>query len=246
MSGDDRAAFQAERAAGLARMADDREFAALSRSWFDASARRRYSYQFDWLGLPIIQYPQDIVAMQEIVWRVQPQLIIETGVARGGSLVLYASLLAMLGQGGRVLGIDIDIRPHNRTAIEAHPLAGHIDLLEGSSVADSIVEAVHQRADGLDRVLVVLDSNHTHEHVAAELAAYADLVSRGSYLVVYDTVIEDLPADAFPDRPWGHGDNPKTAVREFLARDARFAIDRSVQDRLQLTVAPDGYLVRLD
>lgn len=204
-------------------------------------AQYRYSYNFTWLGRPIIQLPQDIVAMQELIWRVRPELIIETGVAHGGSLVFYASLLELLGA-GEVLGIDIDIRPQNRREIERHPLAKRITLLEGSSISPEIVASARTAAQGKERVLVVLDSNHTHEHVLSEARGYSPFVTKGSYLVVFDTVIEDLPASCFPDRPWRPGNNPKTAVRQFLAENDRFVIDRELQDRILVTAAPDGYL----
>lgn len=203
----------------------------------------RYSYNFCWMGRPIIQYPQDMIAMQEILWRVRPDLIVETGVAHGGSLVYYASLCELMGH-GEVLGIDIDIRAHNREAIESHPMFKRISLLQGSSTDPAIVQQVSARAAG-KRVLVVLDSNHTHDHVLAELEAYAPLVSPGSYCVVFDTVVEDLPAGLYPDRPWDVGNNPKTAVREFLKRDDRFEVDRDIEAKIQITVAPDGYLRRV-
>lgn len=214
------------------------------------SIRAMYSYNFFWMGRPIIQYPQDIAAMQELLWDTQPDLIIETGIAHGGSLILYASLLELNAACGgprdaRVLGIDIDIREHNRKAIEAHPMARRIDMIQGSSLASGIVEQTRMHAQGKERVLVVLDSNHTHEHVLAELEAYAPLVTRGSYCVVFDTVVEDLPEDGFPDRPWGPGNNPKTAVREYLKTHPEFEIDRSIQNKLLITVAPDGYLKRV-
>jgi cephalosporin hydroxylase len=196
------------------------------------------------MGRPIIQYPQDMIAMQELIWRVRPELIIETGVAHGGSLIYYASLLELIGH-GTVLGIDIDIRPHNRAAIEAHPMAKRITMLQGSAIAPDVVAQVRSLAAGKAPIMVVLDSNHTHEHVLAELEAYADLVSLGSYCVVFDTVVEDLPADLYPDRPWGPGNNPKTAVHEFLRRDARFEIDRDIEAKILVTVAPDGFLKRV-
>jgi cephalosporin hydroxylase len=180
--------------------------------------------------------------MQEIVWRVRPRLIIETGIAHGGSLIFYSSLLELLGEDGRVVGIDIDIRAHNRVEIEKHPLFKRITLIEGSSVAESTVAAVRQIASGRYPVLVVLDSNHTHDHVLQELRLYSPLVTKGSYLVVFDTVIEDMPAHAFPDRPWGIGNNPKTAVHEFLRTNDRFVMDKDIDTKLLLTVAPDGYL----
>jgi cephalosporin hydroxylase len=224
-----------------------------------ASTQPKYSYNFSALGRPIIQYPQDMVAIQELIWEIRPDLIIETGVAHGGSLIMSASMLALIDmcdaiESGRlinpresqrkVLGIDIDIRRHNREAIEAHPMASRIHLFQGSSIAPEIVDQVCQFASTYRRVLVCLDSNHTHDHVIAELNAYAPLVSAGSYCVVFDTIIEDLPANMYPDRPWGPGNNPKTAVREFLATHPEFVTDHSIQNKLLITVAPDGFLKR--
>jgi cephalosporin hydroxylase len=229
-------------------------------SFLTASAKSKYSYNFAWQGRPIIQFPQDIVAMQEIIWQIRPDLIIETGIAHGGSLIFSASMLALLDVGDaiesgvsidpgdsrrKVLGIDIDIRPHNRTAIEAHPMASRIQMLQGSSIDPCIIEQVQLVASGFRRVLVCLDSMHTHAHVLAELNAYAPLVSEGSYCVVFDTVIEDMPEDMYPDRPWGKFNNPKTAVREFLTHHPEFAIDKSISDKLLITVSPDGYLKRI-
>lgn len=223
-------------------MARDPELADAASRLFSKSCEYKYSYNFAWLGRPIIQYPQDIVAMQEIIWRVRPDLIIETGVALGGSIVFYASMLELIGGEGRVLGIDIDIRAHNRAEIERHRMAHRIELLEGSSVDEHVAEKVRASARGRERVLVVLDSNHTHEHVARELELYSPLVTKDSYLVVFDTVVEDMPEDAFPDRPWGRGNNPKTAVHEFLRTTDRFVVDEEYNSKLLLTVAPDGYL----
>src|SRR5207249_5598131 len=214
--------FNAARERAVLRMGADEEFKALSRRWFQRSCGHRYSYHFTWLGRPIIQYPQDILAMQELIWRVKPDLVIETGIAHGGSLVFHASLLELLGGDGRVLGIDVDIRPHNRVEIERHPMRRRIDMLEGSSISEPIVEEARRRANGRERVMVVLDSNHTHEHVLRELELYSPLVRKGSYVVVFDTVIEDMPDGSFPDRPWGRGNNPATAVREFLRTNERF------------------------
>lgn len=241
-------------------------------AWLTASLPHRYSYNFAALGRPIIQYPQDMVALQEIIWAVKPDLIVETGIAHGGSLILSASMLALLDYcdaveaGGvldprstrrRVLGIDIDIRAHNRAAIEAHPMAHRIDLIQGSSVAPEVVARVHEAAKRHERILVILDSNHTHEHVLRELEAYAPLTSVGSYCIVFDTVIEDLPDSMFPDRPWSKGDNPKTAVMEYLrilategrpgADDAPLTLefDKDIENKLLITVAPDGYLRRI-
>ena len=214
------------------------------------SIRSQYSYNFSWLGRPIIQYPQDMVAMQELIWSLQPDLIIETGIAHGGSLIFSASMLELNAACGgpaeaRVVGIDIDIRPQNRAAIEAHPMFRRITMIEGSSVAPEVVSEVGALAAGRRCVLVCLDSNHTHEHVLGELNAYAPLTSTGSYCVVFDTVIDDLPADMYPDRPWGPGNNPKSAVREFLKDHPEFQIDKRVDHKLLISVAPDGYLRRV-
>jgi len=230
-------------------MAADIDAHALSRRWIQETLKHKYAYHFSWMGRPIIQYPQDVLAVQEIIWSVKPDLIIETGIAHGGSLIFSASMLelnAISGgpQDAEVLGIDIDIRAHNRAAIDAHPMIRRIAMIEGSSVAPEVISQVKAKAASKRSVLVLLDSNHTHDHVLAELEAYADLVTIGSYCVVFDTVIEDLPNDAFGDRPWGKGNNAKTAVRDFLRRHPEFEIDKSIQHKLLITVAPDGYLKR--
>ena len=238
---DEAARFADERRREASAMDADAELKSLSRKWFDRSCQYRYSYNFTWLGRPIIQYPEDIVAMQELLWRVRPDLVIETGVAHGGSLVLSASILEMLGHGS-VIGIDIDIRRHNRQAIEEHPLAKRIQLIEGSSTDEKVIAEVMKRASNLERIVVFLDSNHTHEHVIGELDLYSPLVRKGSYLVVFDTVVEEMPDTAFSNRPWARGNNPMTAVREFLGRNQRFVVDKEFEQRLQLSVAPSGYL----
>ena len=209
------------------------------------SIQANYSYNFSWLGRPIIQYPQDVIAMQEIIWQVKPDLIIETGIAHGGSLIFYASILELLGNNGQVLGIDIDIREHNRVEIEKHPMFKRITMIEGSSIDKNIARQVHAFTKDKKHIMVVLDSMHTHDHVLAELEAYAPLVSPGSYCVVFDTIIEDMPADMFPDRPWGPGNNPKTAVWEYLKNHSEFEIDKKIQHKLLITVAPDGFLKRI-
>jgi cephalosporin hydroxylase len=227
---------------------------------FNKACEYKYSYNFDWMGRPIIQFPQDMVAMQELIWQVKPDLIIETGIAHGGSLIMNASFLAMLDycealEKGelldpkkpkrKVLGIDIDIREHNRKAIEAHPMANRIDMMQGSSIAVDIISQVKEYAKNYNRILISLDSNHTHDHVLAELEAYAPLTSIGSYCVVFDTVVADMPKEQFPDRPWGPSDNPKTAVWEYLKTHSEFEIDKSIDNKLLISVAPDGYLKRV-
>lgn len=229
----------------IEQMAADKELARLASAFFLKTAEHRYSYNFSWLGRPIIQYPQDVMALQEIVWRTRPQLIIETGIAHGGSTILFASLLELCGGEGRVVAMDVDIRPHNRTAIETHPLAKRVVLIEGSSIDPLVAGRAAGYADGCDGVMVVLDSNHTHAHVLAEIELYAPLVTVGNYLVVMDTVVEYMPENAFPDRPWGRGNNPLTAVRAFLARTDRFVVDEEIENKLLVTVAPSGYLRRV-
>ncbi len=218
-------------------------------AFMKASVDPKYSYNFSWLGRPIIQYPQDMVAMQELLWEVKPDLIIETGIAHGGSLIFYASILELIatctGHQGEVLGIDIDIRPHNRKAIEEHPMYKRISMIQGSSVAPEIVAQVVEKAKGKQRILVCLDSNHTHEHALAELEAYAQLTSVGSYCVVFDTLIEDMGEGAYPERSWGVGNNPKTAVWEYLKTHSEFEINKSIDHKLLISVAPDGYLKRV-
>jgi cephalosporin hydroxylase len=235
-------AWDREHAAMIERMASDPELARLTRAWFERSCRFQYTYHFSWLGLPIIQLPQDIMATQEIIWDVKPDLIIETGIAHGGSLILWSSLMELLGGDGAVIGIDIEIRPHNRTAIEAHPLAKRITMIEGSSVAPHVVERVRNAARGRKAVMVMLDSSHSHDHVRRELDLYAPLITAGSYLVVFDTAVEQLPEDFFPNRPWSRGNSPATAVADFLASTDRFDVDRTMERKLMFTVAPGGYL----
>ena len=264
--------FENEVAKNIADLSVDKQLKKQSLEWSVASARHHYTYNFRYLGRPIISFPQDIMAMQELNWQVKPDLIIETGIAHGGSLMLSASMLALIdyceaAESGkaldpkasrrRVLGLDIDIRAHNRAAIEAHPLAHKIDMIQGSSIAPDIIAQVNEYAKGYKRILVCLDSNHTHEHVLAELEAYAPLVSPDSYCVVFDTSIEDVPDDLFPNRPWGKGNNPKTAVLEYLRRlkeegrtasdgaPLHFEINKSIEHKLLITVAPDGYLKRV-
>lgn len=213
-------------------------------SFMNNTINAKYSYNFSWMGRPIIQYPQDILAMQEIIWNIKPDIIIETGIAHGGSLIFYASMLELLGENGLVIGIDIDIRRHNRAEIEKHPMFKRIKMIEGSSIDEAIVEKLLKIAEG-KKVLVCLDSNHTHEHVLRELELYAPLVSVGSYCVVFDTIVEDMPAGSYPDRPWDKGNNPKTAVYEFLKKNDHFEIDKNIENKLLITVAPDGYLRRV-
>ncbi len=251
---------------------DDPEFEKLSKIWVHKCIQHNYAQNFTWLGRPVIQVPQDLYAIQDLIWTSRPDLIIETGIAHGGSLVMSASMLALLdycdaAEAGatldpkasrrKVIGVDIDIRPHNRAAIEAHPLRHKIHTIEGSSIASDTVDKVATQTEAYDRVMLFLDSNHTHDHVLEELELYAPYVSKGSYCVVWDTGVEDLPEDMCSDRPWGKGNNPKTAVWEYMRRlndegrkaydgDAlHFAYDRTIEHKIMITASPDGFLKRI-
>ena len=252
--------FEQERRERIAGYSANSVLQEKSLAWVRESMQCMYVYNFDWLGRPIIQYPHDILGMQELIWQIKPELIIETGIAHGGSLIFSASMLALLDMCDgiessstidpnkskrKVLGVDIDIRPHNRAAIEAHPKASRIQMIQGSSIDPGVIAKVHAIAANYSRVLVCLDSNHTHEHVLAELHAYAALTSVGSYCVVFDTFVEDMPKEIFPDRNWGPGNNPKTAVWEFLKVHSEFEIDKNIHNKLLITVAPDGWLRRV-
>lgn len=223
-------------------MRQDAALQSLAARLFNRACDYRYSYNFTWLGVPIIQFPQDVVAVQELIWSVQPDVVIETGVAHGGSLILSASILQLLGGDRFVIGIDVDIRRHNRERLEQHPLASRLRLVEGSSTSDGVLKQVRQLVGDRRKIMVFLDSNHTHDHVLKEMDLYAPFLRKGSYLVVFDTVIEQMPAGSFPNRDWDIGNSPMTAVREFLARNRRFEIDKEIHSKLLLTVAPDGYL----
>ncbi len=234
--------FERRNARLMAAQSEDPRLRALSLDWFNRASRYEYSYHFTWMGRPIIQFPQDIMALQEIVWETRPDLIIECGVARGGSLILHASLLELLGGDGRVLGIDVDIRPINREEIEAHPMYRRITMIEGSSVDPEVVARVRALAADHGSVMVVLDSNHTADHVLSELRHYSPLVSRGCYLVVFDTVIHHMDPGLCEDRPWGRGNSPRDAVQRFLAESDDFEVDVGIDRKLLITAAPGGYL----
>ena len=238
--------FNQEKKESIIAIGKDQSLKDLGLKFLVDTAPKKYSYNFSWMGRPIIALPQDMIAMQELIWEVKPDLIIETGVAHGGSIVYYASLLELIGLDGIVLGIDIDIRKHNRDLIEAHPMMKRIRLLEGSSTSNEIVSQEKEIALNKKKIMVCLDSNHTHEHVYNELKLYAPLTTVGSYCVVFDTVVEDMPADwDWGIRTWGVGNNPKTAVFEYLKEDDSFEIDKSIDNKLLISVAPDGYLKKV-
>jgi cephalosporin hydroxylase len=236
--------FEAEREQRIKALGRLDEYARLGTDFVNKTASHKYSYNFSWLGRPIIQFPQDMIAMQEIIWDIRPDLVIETGIAHGGSLIYYASILEMAGK-GRVIGIDIDIRAHNRAEIEKHNMYPRITMIEGSSTSAEVLAMVEKEASSCETVLVALDSNHTHDHVLEELNAYSKFVTPGSYLVVFDTVIEYMDEEHLKNRPWSKGNNPLTAVRQFLEDNSHFQTDSSITDKLLITVAPGGYLKRI-
>lgn len=242
--GDDRVEFEQGKRSSAIEMAKDAKLKQQALDVLVESDRHGWSYQWSWLGLPIIQMPPDVIATQEVIWETKPDVIVETGVARGGSLILYASILQLIGK-GKVIGIDIDIRPHNRDSIESHPLAHRIELIQGSSIDENLVADVRKRIPAGSKVMVILDSNHTHQHVYDELKLYAPLVTEGQFLIVADTVVEDIPAQEHRPRPWGPGDNPATAMQAFLKEDQRFAPDPFINAKLLITSSPGGYLRRV-
>ena len=232
--------FQEWRKKLLGSQSNNREFKAASRDWMQLSVDNKYSYQFDWLGVPIIQMPEDLIIFQEIVYKTQPDLIIETGVARGGSIIFWASIQKLCGITGKVLGVDIDIRQHARSAINDSNFKDEIDLIEGSSIEDKVVDQVKKIVSQHKRIMVILDSNHTHEHVLSELEIYSKFVTKDCFLLVLDTVIDDLNID--PDRPWGPGSSPKSAVKEYMLKiSGDFINEQSYENRALLSVAPNGY-----
>ncbi len=252
--------FQLECQNRIASYANNEKLKSTAHEFLKQSAANKYAYNFAWLGRPIIQYPADIVAMQEIIFTVQPDLIIETGIAHGGSLIFSASMLALLNlcypnqtatNKRKVLGIDIDIREHNKQAIMQHPMYKDlkmIEMIQGSSIADEVVSQVKNfvKNGNYQKVLIFLDSMHTHDHVLAELHAYSPLVSSGSYCIVFDTLIENMPKDYYPDRPWNVGNNPMTAVKEFLKTDEgkKFEIKPEIFNKLLVSVAENGFLYK--
>jgi cephalosporin hydroxylase len=234
--------FENEKAENIRKQGKDPRLRSASCQWIIDTAAYKYSYNFTWLGRPIIQFPQDIIAVQEVIWRVRPDVIVETGIARGGSLIFHASMLELLGGDGRVVGVEIELRDHNRAAIVTHPMYKRISIVEGSSLAEGTVREIFRLAGGGKQVLLVLDSNHTHQHVLTELRLYSPLVRKGSYIIVFDTIIEDMPRGYFSDRPWDVGNNPRTAVQEFLRTNDRFVVDEEMDSKLLISSAAGGYL----
>ena len=202
----------------------------------------KYHYNFSWFGLPIIKFPNDILVMQEIIWRVKPDVIIETGVARGGSLIFFASLMKLINKTGKVIGIDIDIRKQNKIALKKHFLAKNIKLIQGSSTSNEVFKKLKKHL--IKKVLVILDSMHTEKHVLDELEIYSKIVSKNSYLIVQDTFVELFPKNHFKNRPWDKGNNPMTAVKKFLKINKNYSIDENISAKVGITENPKGYLIR--
>jgi len=232
--------FERQNIKFISQMSKDKKFQEKTRAWFKDSWKYEYQYHFKWLGRPILQFPQDIIATQELIWKIKPDLIIETGIARGGSIIFSASILELIGK-GEVIGIDIDIRTYNKREIEKHKMMERIKMIQGSSISKKVINQVYKIAKNKKKIMVFLDSNHSHKHVLEEMKAYSKLVKKGSYMIVFDTMIEDMPKDFF-DRPWNVGNNPKTAVKEFLKINKRFKIDKKIENKLLITACPDGFL----
>ncbi len=246
MTEDDHDQFLDERNKRIQNYHSEKELNSSAQAFLEQTLYHQYSYNFEWMGLPVIQYPQDLVVLQEIIWRTQPELIIETGIARGGSLVFYASMLAQLGGPRKVIGIDIDLRPHNKERLLKHSMSPWIQFIEGSSIASGTFTQVQVIAKQYQNIMVCLDSNHTGEHVLQELRLYAPLVTRGGYCVVFDTVIEALPKGYYQDRPWDKGNNPKTAIDLYLLENPEMEVDKVIDAKLLVSAAKGGYLKRID
>lgn len=225
----------------IKKMNKDKEFKKLSRKWFDKAYSYEYLYHFKWLGRPIIQFPNDLIVLQELIWETKPDLIIETGIARGGSLIFYASMLQLIGK-GKVIGIDVDIRKHNKIEIEKHAMFKRIHMIENSSTEKETISKISKFTKNKKNIMVVLDSNHTYEHVLKELELYSNFVKKGNYLIVFDTMIDDMNDKMFKNRPWGKGNNPKTAVDEFLKKNKKFNMDKENNKKLMITSTPYGFL----
>ena len=209
-----------------------------------AADDHHYTYSWEWLGVPIIRLPDDIVVLQELIWAYRPQRIVETGVARGGSMLLDSSLMTLSGIEPAVLGIDISIFAHTHEALAEHPMSRGVTLLETSSVSDEAVSAARDFLGNAERALLVLDSNHTHEHVLAELRVLAPLLPVGSFILVADTIVEELPQGHYVNRPWDRGNSPLTAANQFLGENPGFVRDTEWSRRALLTEFRDGILRR--
>ena len=241
------------------RQSQDQLFLELSQNWMNQSWKHKYTYHFNWLGRPIIQMPQDILALQEIIWNIKPDLIIETGIAHGGSLCLTASLLALLEleeiknnsinqdqiRKRKVIGIDIDIRQHNRELIENHFLSDKIEMIESSSVNKDTFNKIKSLSKDYSNILVMLDSNHTESHVLEELNLYSSLISKNSYCIVFDTIVEKMDSEFSKNRPWNKKNSPQSAIQKFLKRNNNFVVDNTIDKKIILSMAPGGFLKKI-
>jgi len=235
--------FNEERRNAIAAMGKDVDLKRMSLDWMILADKYKYTYNFSWMGRPIIKFPNDIVILQEIIMKVKPDYIVETGIAHGGSIIFSASMLELLGH-GEVIAVDIDIREHNKKEIEAHSMFKRITMIQGSSIDPEIVNSIKEKVKG-KKVLVCLDSLHTHDHVLKELQMYWDMVNVGSYIVCPDTFIEYFPKGYFKDRPWDVGNNTMTGLKEFLKENDNFEIDQDINNKLVITEGFDGYLKRI-
>ncbi len=244
MTKDDRIEFENSKLVSIDNLGHDKEIFSQSKEMIKSLDKYNYSYLWSWLGLPIIQWPADIMATQEVLWQVKPDVVIETGVARGGSVVFIASILKMMGK-GKVVGVDIDIRSHNREAIMSHPMANLIKLIEGPSTSEDVLQRVSTEIKKTDVVMVILDSDHSYEHVLSECNEYSKFVSKGSYLVVADTFVGHLTEEEAPknrSKLWFKGNEPLAARDEFLKNNPNFIIDNHINNKLVLSSSPGGYL----
>jgi hypothetical protein len=238
--------FLDERNADIERMGSDQELRQKSIDWMIHADRYKYTYNYSWMGRPIIKFPNDMVIQQELMWELKPDLVIETGIAHGGSIIFTASMMEMMNIDGEVVGIDVDIRPHNRTKIEAHPMMKRITMYEGDSVSDAMVEKVRVHTNGKKCVMVILDSLHSHAHVYKELRSYAPMTTLGSYCILPDTFIEFFPKGYYSEtRPWDVGNNPHSAMKQYISETDNFEIDHARTDKAMITETIDGYLKRV-
>lgn len=240
--------FEKEKKSRISKNRHNLDFSKASKKFLIESIKPKYTYNFSWLGVPIIQIPQDIQQLQEIIWKVKPNLIIETGIAHGGSLIFSASMLAILNMNSKekrkVIGIDIDLRKHNKAILEKHFMKKYISCINGSSTDNKIFNKIKKISKSYKKTLVILDSNHTHEHVLKELNLYSQLVTKNSYCIVFDTIINDMPNNYYPDRNWNKSNNPMTAIKEFLKINKNFHIDTSIDYKLMVSMAKNGFLIK--
>ncbi len=240
----DRNQFNEEKKENIKKAYDNPELHKSALDFITKSDQHNYAYNWTWLDMPIIQMPEDIMLVQEIIWETKPDIIIETGIAWGGSVVLYASILELIGK-GQVLAIDKVLPQHNIDAIMKYNFSSRIKLFEGSSIDESIVNAIRDIIKPTDKVMVLLDSNHTHAHVYEELKIWESFVTSGQYLVISDTIVEEIPEQTHRSRSWGHGDNPMTALNQFLSENNKFTRENDYNHKAICSFTRNGYLKRI-